>query len=36
MEKVAASRGSDLTTMTLEEQDVIWDAVKLSERADEG
>ena len=31
MEKVAATRGADLTMMTLEEQDVIWDEVKRSE-----
>ena len=31
MEKVAATRGADLTTMTLEDQDVIWDEVKRSE-----
>ena len=35
MEKVAATRGADLTTMTLEEQDVIWDEVKRSEGAGE-
>ena len=33
MEKVAAARGAELTTMTLEEQDVIWDEVKAAERA---
>ena len=36
MERVAAARGAELTKMTLEEQDVIWDEVKRSERAGDG
>ena len=36
MERVAGARGAELTKMTLEEQDVIWDEVKRSERAGEG
>ncbi len=32
MEQVAGARGAELTGMTLEEQDVIWDEVKAAER----
>jgi MazG family protein len=35
MEQMATARGAELSAMSLEEQDVLWDAVKRSERAGE-